>query len=76
MVLDIVVVKSDDGCTAEVPSLKGCECWAHDEDSAIDKVMDLASYYLKTDRKKFKIDKARGNRERIIYKLVFDKNYL
>ncbi len=76
MVLDIVVVKSDDGCTAEVPSLKGCECWAHDEDSAIDKVMDLASYYLKTDRKKFKIDKARGNREKIIYKLVFDKNYL
>ena len=76
MVLDIVIEKSDDGCTAEVPSLKGCECWAHDEDSAIDKVMDLASYYLKTDRKKFKIDKARGNREKIIYKLVFDKNYL
>jgi hypothetical protein len=73
MILDIVVEKTDDGCNAEVPSLKGCECWAHDEDSAIDKVVDLASYYLKTDKKKFKVDKARGNNNKIIYKLVFDK---
>ena len=76
MVLDIVIEKSDDGCTAEVPSLKGCECWAHDEDSAVDKVVDLASYYLKTEKKKFKIDKARNSRNKIIYKLVFDKNNL
>ena len=76
MVLDIVVEKSDDGCTAEVPSLKGCECWAHAEDSAVDKVVDLASYYLKTEKKKFKIDKARNSKNKIIYKLVFDKNNL
>lgn len=73
MVLDIVVEKSDDGFTAEVPSLRGCECWAHDEDTAIDKIVDLASYYLKTDRKKFKVDKARGSKNKIVYKLIFDK---
>ncbi len=73
MVLDIVIEKSDDGCTAEVPSLKGCECWAHDEDTAIDKVVDLASYYLKTDKKEFKLDRARSSRNKIIYKLVFNK---
>ena len=76
MILDIVIEKTDDGCTAEIPSLKGCEVWAPDEDTVIDKVIDLASYYLKTEKKKFKIDKARGTRNKIIYKLVFDKNYL
>jgi hypothetical protein len=73
VVLDIIVEKSDDGCTAEVPSLKGCECWAHDEDTAIDKVVDLASYYLKTDKKEFKLDRARSTRNKIIYKLIFNK---
>jgi hypothetical protein len=74
MILDIVVIKSDDGCTAEIPSLKGCECWAHDEDTVIEKILDLAAYYLKSDVKKFKIDKARGSRNKIIYKLVFNKS--
>lgn len=74
MILDLVVNKSDDGCTAEIPSLKGCECWAHDEDTVMNKILDLAAYYLKTDVKKFKVDKARGSRTKIIYKLVFDKN--
>ncbi len=74
MILDIVVEKTDDGCTAEIPSLKGCECWAHDEDTVLDKVVDLASYYLKTDKKKFKLDKARISKQKIIYKLVFYKN--
>lgn len=74
MILDIVVIKSDDGCTAEIPSLKGCECWAHDEDTVIEKILDLAAYYLKSDVKKFKIDKARGSMNKIIYKLVFNKS--
>ncbi|HKI78962.1 MAG TPA: hypothetical protein VKA26_10505 [Ignavibacteriaceae bacterium] len=76
MILDIVVEKTDDGCNAEIPSLKGCECWAHDEDTVIEKIIDLASYYLKTEKDKFKIDKARGNKHKVIYKLVFDKNNL
>ncbi len=74
MVLDVVIQKSDDGCTAEVPSLKGCECWARDEDTVLEKILDLASYYLKTDKKKFKLDKARGTGARVIYKLVFYKS--
>jgi len=74
MILDIIVNKTDDGCTAEIPSLKGCECWAHDEDSVLDKILDLAAYYLRSDVKKFKIDKARGGRNKVIYKLVFNKS--
>ncbi len=74
MVLDLVIEKTDDGCTAEIPGLRGCECWAHDEDMVINKIVDLASFYLGTERKKFKIDKARNDKNKIIYKLVFDKN--
>jgi hypothetical protein len=74
MVLDLVLNKTDDGCIAEIPSLKGCECWAHDEDTAMIKILELAAYYLKTDSKKFKLDKARGTRNKIIYKLVFNKS--
>ncbi|MGA7721886.1 MAG: hypothetical protein WCA84_12015 [Ignavibacteriaceae bacterium] len=74
MILDIVLNKTDDGCTAEIPSLKGCECWAHDEDTAMNKILELAAYYLKTDVKKFKLDKARGTRNKIVYKLVFHKS--
>ncbi len=73
MILDVILQKTDDGCIAEIPSLKGCECWAHNEDSALDKIIDLAAYYLKTDKKKFKLDKARGTKTRIVYKLVFYK---
>ncbi len=74
MVLDLVIKKTDDGFTAEVPSLKGCECWAHDEDTVMNKIIDLAAYYLKIDNKeKFKIDKARGSKNKTVYKLVFNK---
>ena len=74
MILDILITKSDDGCTAEIPSLRGCECWAHDEDTVIDKILELAAFYLKTDIKRFKIDKARTNNNKTIYKLVFNKS--
>ena len=74
MVLDVIVKRSDDGCTAEIPSIKGCECWAHDEDKVLEKILELASFYLKTDIKKFKLDKARNLNNKIIYKMVFKKN--
>jgi predicted RNase H-like HicB family nuclease len=32
MVIDLIITKTNDGYTAEVPSIKGCESWAHDED--------------------------------------------
>jgi hypothetical protein len=74
MILDIVVTKTNDGFTAEIPSLNGCESWAHDEDTVLNKILELASFYLRTDTKKFKLDKARKVRNKAIYKLVFNKS--
>lgn len=77
MILDIIVKKTDDGYIAEIPGLKGCESWAHDQDTVMEKITDLAAYYLKIDSKdKFKIDKARSGENKIIYKLVFNKSHL
>ena len=74
MVLDIIVNKTNDGYTAEIPSINGCESWAHDEDTVLSKILDLASYYLKTDVQKFKLDKARKLKNHSVYKLVFNKS--
>jgi predicted RNase H-like HicB family nuclease len=74
MILDVVVTKTDDGFTAEIPSINGCESWAHDEDTVLSKIIELAAFYLKTDIKKFKLDKARRVKDRSIYKLVFYKS--
>ncbi|MCH7826400.1 MAG: hypothetical protein IIC75_00265 [Bacteroidetes bacterium] len=74
MVLDLIVINTDDGYTAEVPSLNGCECWAHDEETVINKIFDLASFYLDVNVKKIKLDKAHGTKKKQIYKLIFNKN--
>ncbi len=74
MILDIVVTKTNDGYTAEIPSLSGCESWAHDEDTVLSKILELAAFYLKTDIKKFKLDKARRIKSQSIYKLIFNKS--
>ncbi len=77
MVLDIIVKKTDDGFTAEIPGLRGCESWAHDENTVMEKITDLAAFYLKIESKeKFKIDRARSGKNKIIYKLVFNKSSL
>ncbi len=73
MVIDLIVTKTNDGFTAEVPSLKGCESWAHEEDQVIDKILELSSFYLKLPVKDLKIDRARKEKNKIIYKLIFDK---
>jgi predicted RNase H-like HicB family nuclease len=73
MILDLIIHKTDDGYTAEIPSLKGCESWAHDEETVIDKIFEMAAFYLKTDPKNFKLDKALGNSKKTVFKLVFDK---
>lgn len=74
MILDLIVTKTDDGFTAEVPSLSGCESWAHKEDDAIDKTLELVYFYLNlTEDQKIKVDRARKHSNKIIYKLVFDK---
>ncbi|NUM71546.1 MAG: hypothetical protein HUU43_11900 [Ignavibacteriaceae bacterium] len=71
MVLDLIVNKTDDGFTAEVPSLTGCESWAHTEDEAISKTIEMVMFYTKIqDEKRLKIDKARGTFKRTLYKIV------
>ena len=75
MVLDLIISKSDDGCTAEIPSLKGCDCWAHEEEEAIQKSLELLKFYLNlSDETEIKVDKARGNKSKTLYKLVFNKD--
>ena len=74
MVLDLLVSKTDDGFTAEIPSIKGCECWAHEEHEVIDKVLEMLRFYNNLhDEIDIKVDKARGTKEKTVYKLVFDK---
>lgn len=73
MVLTLIVSKTEDGFVAEVPSLKGCESWGHDEDSAIDKTLDLAAFYLKLDHAHFAIDMTRRTGNKKFFKIVFNK---
>jgi predicted RNase H-like HicB family nuclease len=77
MILDIIVKKTDDGFTAEIPSLKGCESWSHDEESVLEKILEVASFYLKIDSiKMLKLDKARVSKNKSVYKLVVNKEFL
>lgn len=73
MIIDLIVTKTNDGYTAEVPSLKGCESWAHDEDTVIIKILELSSFYLQLPVKEIKLDRARKENNTIIYKLIFNK---
>jgi len=76
MILEIIVKKTDDGFTAEIPSLKGCESWAHDEETVLDKIVEIASFYLNIDSlKKLKLDKARVSKNKSVYKLVVEKEF-
>ncbi len=73
MILDVIVIETNDGFTAEIPSLSGCESWAHDEETVLKKILELASFYLNVNSGKFKLDKARRTKTRSTYKLVFNK---
>ena len=73
MVLDIIVKKTDDGYTAEIPTVKGCESWAHNEETVLNKITELASFYLDINKEKFKLDKSRVHLNTSVYKLVFNK---
>ena len=74
MVIDLIITITDDGCTSEVPSIKGCESWAHKEDDAIDKSLELVAFYLRLpNRSKIKVDLARKEADKKIYKLIFNK---
>jgi predicted RNase H-like HicB family nuclease len=74
VVIDLILTKTDDGYNSEVPSIKGCESWAHGEDEAINKTLELVRFYLKIPAKnKIIVDKARRELNVTIYKLVFEK---
>ncbi len=74
MVLDLVIDNSGDGYSANIPSIKGCECWSHNEDEAISKSLELLSFYLSLpEDQEIIVDKARTTSHKTIYKLVFDK---
>jgi predicted RNase H-like HicB family nuclease len=73
MVIDLVITNTNDGYTAEVPSLKGCESWAHDEDTVIEKIIELTSFYIQLPVKEIRLDKARKEENKTIYKLIFNK---
>ncbi len=74
MVIDLIVNIEEDGFSAEVPSLKGCESWAHSEDEAIKNAVDLTRYYINLSSEiEIKIDLARKNKNKKVYKLIFDK---
>ncbi len=74
MVIDLVVTIEEDGFSAEVPSLKGCESWAHSEDEAITNAIELTRFYANIDVDiEIKVDLARRSKKKIVYKLIFDK---
>lgn len=73
MVLTMIVKKTEDGFTAEVPSIKGCETWAHNEEVVIDKILDLVAFYLKLPLAHFAMDLLRKERNKTYYKIVFNK---
>jgi hypothetical protein len=73
LVLDLIVTKTDDGYSTNVPSINGCESWAHEEEEAITKTVELVKYYLQRPNLKIKIDLARKEFPDFIYKLIFDK---
>ncbi|MCF8240902.1 MAG: hypothetical protein K9J16_05910 [Melioribacteraceae bacterium] len=75
MVIDLVVTKTDDGFISEVPSIKGCESWAHKEEEVIEKSLELVNYYLNLNlEEEIVVDKARKEKNKTIYKLIFDKD--
>ncbi len=74
MVIDMVVTDTGDGFTAEVPSLKGCESWAHSDDEVITKIVELVRFYTNLSKDtEIIIDRARKNGNKIVYKLIFNK---
>ncbi len=75
MVIDLVTTKTNDGYNSEVPSIRGCESWAHNEDDAIENALELVRFYLNLDSEsEMIVDRAYRRGSSIIYKLVFEKD--
>ncbi len=71
------VKKEADGYNAVVPSIKGCECWAPDEYTAVDEIIEILRYYLKL-KPSISVSPERGSLEgskRNYILLIAGKNY-
>ncbi len=74
MILDLVITSSGDGFNSEIPSIKGCESWASEEDKAIESAIEMLRFYLNLEPDvEIKVDKARTTKNKSVYKLVFNK---
>lgn len=74
MVLTMFVTHTDDGFTAEVSSLKGCDSWAHKEEDAINGVLELVRFYLNLNEDvMIRVDKASKKKNVSTYKLLLAK---
>ena len=74
MVIDLIVTNTGDGFTADIPSINGCESWAHKEEDAINNAIELLRFYISLpEEHEIKIDRARKTSSKIVYKLVFNK---
>lgn len=75
MVLDLNVFVDEDGFTSVIPSIKGCESWASNEEQAIENAVELLRFYLNlSEETEIIVDKARRSKKNVTYKLVFDKD--
>lgn len=74
MILDLLVKKEVDGYSAEIPSLNGMESWAHSEEEAIEKIIDLLTFYFNIpDKKEIVIDRVSKHGNELRYKVIFGK---
>ncbi|MBI5726808.1 MAG: hypothetical protein HY965_03075 [Ignavibacteriales bacterium] len=74
MILNLLVEKTNDGFTSDVPTVRGCDTWAATEDEVITNTIELLRYYMKlTPEHVIKVDKVRDNFTKKQYKIIFNK---
>lgn len=72
VVLPLIITNDGDGFNAEIPTLPGCESWAHTEEEVIEKITELARYYMKLPpSKKIKTDLKEREGNTLHYRLIF-----
>lgn len=67
----VVVESALDGVDASIPSIRECETWARDVDTAIQLLMERLAFFLQRDPGfKHEIDFMRREEGRTYYKLI------
>ena len=76
MILDLYVQKEVDGYSAKIVNLEGMETWAHSEEEAIDKILDLLLFYFNIgDKKEIKVDRVSKRGSKLHYKIIFGRTH-